>query len=300
MKYHRLLIAACFAFALPMQVFSEPPVVDESENFALIDEQQVATEQPVVHENYKQTQRDEETALAGNHYENGNGNNAILLDKIQGLQQEVQELRGQLEIQAHDLKLLQEQQLAFYKDLDARVPNEPLKTAKKEPLTDLTNNTKEAPNNTAPSPLAANKATAPVANIPANTVNRSNPADEQISYMAAYELVKNKKFDDALTAMQTFVAKHPQSGYTANAQYWLGELFMVKQSYPEAIEHFEVVLQQYPTSSKTAASMLKVGYALAAAGKTPEAIQRLEQVVATYPHTNTAQLAKVKLASLSH
>ena len=47
--------------------------------------------------------------------------NAKLIDKIQSLQQEVQELRGQLEVQAHDLKLLQQQQVAFYKDLDARL-----------------------------------------------------------------------------------------------------------------------------------------------------------------------------------
>ena len=136
----------------------------------------------------------------------------------------------------------------------------------------------------------------PVSNNAAHT----NPADEQISYLAAYELVKNKKFDEALIAMQTFVTQHPQGGYTANAQYWLGELYMVKKNYPEAIEHFEVVLQQFPSSSKSAASLLKIGYALAASGKKQDAIIRLQQVVKNYPDTNTAQLAKTKLGSLGN
>lgn len=292
----RFLIAACFACLLPFQVYAEAPVVDDSENFALLDEQQAAYEQPVARAHARETSDyDEESALARDTTEvssHSNGNNAVLLDKVQGLQQEIQELRGQLEVQAHDLKLLQQQQLAFYKDLDARVRNEPIKTAKKDPApTDLT----VASNQTTPNATAQPQ---PVGAVINHTV-RSNPADEQISYLAAYELVKNKKFDEALNAMQAFVTKYPQGGYTANAQYWLGELYMVKKNYPGAIERFEVVLQQFPSSSKSAASMLKIGYALAASGHKEDAIMRLQQVVKNYPDTNTAQLAKAKLESLS-
>ena len=292
---HRLLIAACFACLLPFNVFSEAPVVDDSENFALLDEQQAAYEQPVVNRNRHASDNGEESALANDTMEtssnNSNSKNAVLLDKIQGLQQEVQELRGQLEVQAHDLKLLQQQQLTFYKDLDSRIRHDPAKTAQNESVADVSIGQKDSPQN-----IAADKLqTQPII----NKAIRTNPADEQISYLAAYELVKNKKFDDALTAMQTFVTQYPQGGYTANAQYWLGELYMVKKSYPDAITHFEVVLQQFPSSSKSAASLLKIGYALAASGKKQDAIARLQQVVKNYPDTNTAQLAKAKLESLS-
>jgi tol-pal system protein YbgF len=126
----------------------------------------------------------------------------------------------------------------------------------------------------------------------------SNPADEQISYLAAYELVKNKKYDDALSAMQNFVAKYPQGGYTANAHYWLGELYMVKKDYSEAIKHFDIVLEQFPSSSKCSASMLKIGYALAASGKTTDARTKLLEVLKKYPDTSTAELASTKLQSL--
>ena len=299
---HRFLIAASFAFILPFNVFSEAPVVDDSENFALLDDQQAAYERPVAKAESHSSYNDEESALANDNIETtsnstSNNNNALLLDKVQGLQQEVQELRGQLEVQSHDLKLLQQQQLSFYKDLDARLRHEPVKTATNEPITDLSIGQKEAPKNIA-GQLDKSRSQAvvsPVINAPA----RTNPADEQISYLAAYELVKNKRFDDALIAMQTFVTKYPQGGYTANAQYWLGELYMVKKNYSSAIEHFDIVLQQYPSSSKSAASLLKIGYALAASGKKQEAITRLQQVVKNYPDTNTAQLAKTKLDALS-
>lgn len=98
--------------------------------------------------------------------------------------------------------------------------------------------------------------------------------------------------------MNVFVQKYPRGGYTANAQYWLGELYLVKKDYPKSIEHFNVVLQQFPTSSKSAASMLKVGYAYAAQGDKQEAQKFLQQVVRAYPGTPTAQLANSKLHTI--
>ena len=82
-----------------------------------------------------------------------------------------------------------------------------------------------------------------------------------------------------LRAMQTFVQKYPKGGYTANAEYWLGELYLVKKEYPKAIEHFDVVLQQFPSSSKSAASMLKAGYAYAAKGDNQEARKHFNKYV---------------------
>jgi len=127
---------------------------------------------------------------------------------------------------------------------------------------------------------------------------QTNPADEQISYLAAYDLVKNKQYNKAIKAMQQFVNQYPQGGYTANAQYWLGELYLVQKEYKKAIEHFTLVIDDYPSSSKTAASLLKMGYALAAVGQTREAKETLRQVIKNYPDTKTAQLAKTKLEML--
>lgn len=303
-KLHRLLLVLCFTCLLPLQASAEAPVVDDSENFAILDEQQAASEQPVAKAQLDNIDNDEEIALARDNT-NSNNDNASLLDKLKGMQQELQELRGQLEIQSHDLKLLQQQQLAFYKDLDARLTNNkstPLaQTIPSDQPTDLALGSQTASNNPSEASLKTalqDKQNPKIAIRPAANSTRTNPADEQISYLAAYELVKNKRFNEALAAMQTFVTQYPQGGYTANAHYWLGELYMVKNNYPKAIEHFDAVLQQFPSSSKAAASTLKIGYALAASGKTKEARTRLQQVLKNYPDTPTAQLASKKLELL--
>ncbi|MDP3561550.1 MAG: tol-pal system protein YbgF [Legionellaceae bacterium] len=309
----RFVIPACFASLLSYQVLAEAPVVDDSENFALLEEQQQAAREPSVAHDTENTSYDEtQPALAKETPSTSadNENSADLINKVQGLQQDIQELRGQLEVQAHELKQLQEQQLTFYKDLDARLSNNTSKIGKNTSTPTLSLNERVDPLNTAsPPPPPAPEPPKPTTNTPQaatdpqvhairTTSVNTNPADEQISYLAAYELVKNKRYEDAIVAMQSFVTKYPQGGYTANAQYWLGELYLVKKNYPDAISHFDVVLQQFPSSTKYSASLLKKGYALADSGQIGEAKERLHEVMNKYPDTNTAELAHLKLETL--
>ncbi|OGV46454.1 MAG: tol-pal system protein YbgF [Legionellales bacterium RIFCSPHIGHO2_12_FULL_42_9] len=279
--FRRTLLATSLTL-LSWGAYCEAPVVDESENFALF-ENQAANEHPGSQtiNRLNTINTEENTPLA--HEETNvarTSSNTELLNKFQGLQQDIQELRGQLDVQTHELTLLKQQQLDFYKDLDARLRHE------------------------VTSPIQQNTPTSQL-NIDEPLLHpvqatRSNPADEQISYLAAYELINNKRFNEALPAMQSFITKYPQGGYTANAHYWLGELYMVKKNYAEAIQHFDNVLQHFPSSSKSSASMLKIGYALAATGEIQAATLRLQSVIKQYPDTHAAQLAFAKLESIGN
>jgi tol-pal system protein YbgF len=294
---HHTLIAACMGCCLTWSAFAIAPVVDESENFALFDEHLAAVERPdvLMHtdeqdasdesaDNTESTNNDtialaHEEATSDSLQDEGSG---VSLNKLQGLQQELSELRGQLEVQTHALQTLKKQQLDFYQDLDKRL--------------------REAPNTATnihhPEDTQAFMTQPAFDAPPLHTATRGNPADEQIGYLAAYELVKNKEFDRAIMAMKRFIQQYPRGGYTANAHYWLGELYMVKQSFPDAIHQFETVLNTFPSSSKSSASSLKLGYAFEASGQKSAARKRLEAVVRDYPDTHAAQLATSKLESL--
>ena len=122
-------IAACFSLIVPTIGFAEAPVVDDSDNFAIIDEQPGAVrpyyDQPQIEnaeldgphaQKYQMDtdQDDDGPALAkddgfdqNSHAQNSVKNSAALIDRVQILQKEVQELRGQLEVQGHELKKLQ-------------------------------------------------------------------------------------------------------------------------------------------------------------------------------------------------
>lgn len=303
------ILALCFSCLLPLQGIAQAPVVDDSENFAILDEQQAANERPVARETpFEDSDNGEEIALAQDRdsvrkYDDPSDNsNVELLNKIKGLQQEVQELRGQLDVQTHELQLMKQQQLSFYKDFDARLRSSGSSTQAQAHV-------ESAPVDLSIGQSAATSATQSqsptktqpvvVSKTATRPAGRTNPVDEQIRYLAAYDLVKTRRFDEALVAMQDFTDQYPKGGYTANAQYWLGELYMVKKDYPQAIKHFEIVLKNFSSSSKAAACSLKIGYALAASGQESEARQRLQQVIKNFPDTPTAQLASTKLRTLN-
>lgn len=305
-KTRRTFLATLLTTSLTLgfshSVFAEAPVVDDSENFELF-EQQAANKAPATFKETRLASNTDnlDTPLA--HEDNHNAmtqtsDSTTLLNTIQGLQQDIQELRGQLEVQAHELKRLQQQQVEFYKDLDARVRGE--KSVSQQNLTQPTELNTLSQNNP-PATQNQNPSIQPTTSVATNSVVKTAvEKDEKSAYMAAYALINDKQFDDALPAMEGFIAHYPEGGYTANAHYWSGELYMVRKNYPEAIKHFETVLQKFPSSSKSSACLLKVGYALAASGEINEAKQKLQRVIQQYPDTHAAQLALAKLDSLGH
>ncbi len=286
---HHTLIAACLSCCLANATFADAPVVDESENFALFDEQLAAAERPdtfMPADDTNLLDSEEENDTVAIAREDNPSDTAqdttTLFNKVQSLQQELSELRGQLEVQTHALQSLKQQQLDFYKDLDTRLRDGSNTTAASDSHQKHAENTQQS-----------------LDNLPVSNAPRGNPADEQISYLSAYELVKNKEFDKAVMAMKSFIQHYPRGGYTANAHYWLGELYMTKKAFPDAIEQFETVLNTFPSSSKSSASSLKLGYALAASGQKDSARERLKAVIRDYPNTHAAQLAASKLETMS-
>jgi tol-pal system protein YbgF len=284
------VVMACLTTFYLTQVQAEAPVVDESNNFTVTaaqDEPFIA-EKPVAKVEMAQTGdeswQDPEDKAQSNE-------NAMLLSKVNELQRELQELRGQFEVQAHDLKLLQQQQLAFYKDLDTRLSEQDeIKNAStsKTAALDLDNSDTQKQQETPKAFEAPKRA----------KVSKVNPAEEQISYVSAYEFIKQKKYTQGLEAMQSFIDNYPQSHYSANAHYWLGELYFLKNNYAQAMDEFNVVMRDYPKSAKISASTLKLGYVYAAMGDINQAKRYLNQVQKLYPDTSTAQLAKTKLDDL--
>jgi len=259
---------------------AQAPIIDDSDNFSLVEEQDYNLPEQSVAKAQINEEEEDLTPLAQDNAPDINDAGS-LAEQLQTLQQEIQELRGQLEVQAHDLKLMQQQQLAFYKDLDNR-----LQTLKGSPSSN------EAQRASLPASLNLGTAS--------KSAERGNPADEQIRYLAAYDLVKNKRFDEATLAMKNFIAQYPQGGYTANAHYWLGELYLVKKENDSAIQEFETVLTRFPSSSKAASSQLKIAYALIASGKQGQARERLQEILRKYPDTPTAHMANNKLEALKH
>jgi tol-pal system protein YbgF len=218
-----------------------------------------------------------------------------MLDQITTLQQEVQQLRGDIEVQNHTLDSLQKQQRDLYLDIDRRLHR--LETGGVEgqaaaPLFPAPGG--EAPPAVpgAPAAMTAAPAAAPAAPPAQPTLS---PADQRKAYDQALELLKEGRYNDAAAAFQSFLREYPDSSYADNAQYWLGEVYYVTRQFQPALSEFDKVITVYPGSAKAADAKLKMGYIQYELKDWGKARGLLNDVVKAYPGTTSARLAQERL-----
>jgi tol-pal system protein YbgF len=119
------------------------------------------------------------------------------------------------------------------------------------------------------------------------------------AYQAAFGLLKDSQFDQAIAAFQQFLVTYPESSLADNAQYWLGEAYYVNKSFPEALAAFQRVITKYPQSRKVPDALLKVGYCYYELKQWQEAQDTLAQVVASYRDTPAGKLAQARLEKMA-
>ncbi len=193
--------------------------------------------------------------------------------QLDDLQNEVDELRGVTELHTHQLSQVLERQRELYQELDRRV-SQALKPASNVPTSI------EAP------------ATA------ANNGYSSNLTENEAYDRAVNLVLKEKRYDQAIPAFQTFNQNYPNSSYAANAHYWLGQLLFNKNALAKAKTEFEVVVSKYRDSTKRSDAMLKLAMVEQKQNNSAKARTLYQQLIKEYPNSSAAKLAEPRLASL--
>jgi len=213
-----------------------------------------------------------------------------LLEQVSNLQREVQQLRGDIEVQTHNMESLQKRQRDLYLDIDRRLHRLEAGGVQ-QPAAGVEGS---VPGVTAPA--AAVPAAARGAGAAAQPAAAAlHPADQRKDYGRALEQLKDGRYNEASTAFKAFLEKYPDSSYADNAQYWLGEVFYVTRQFQPALNEFGKVLSSHPDSPKVADAKLKMGYIQYELKDWARAQELLNQVVKGYPGTTTARLAQERL-----
>jgi tol-pal system protein YbgF len=122
--------------------------------------------------------------------------------------------------------------------------------------------------------------------------------DKESTYAAAYELFKEEKFDKARDAFLNFLKQYPDTEYSDNAQFWIGESYYFEKKYENAILEYEKVVKNYPDGDKVPYALLKEGITFLNLGDKASAKLILQRVIKDYPNTNQARTAKAKLLTI--
>jgi len=115
------------------------------------------------------------------------------------------------------------------------------------------------------------------------------------NYQAAFELLKEQRYEPAAMAFQQFLVSFPDSQLADNAQYWLAESYYVTDQFESALQQFQSVISRFPRSRKVPDALLKIGYSNYGLQRWESARGALGRVQADYPDTTAARLAEQRL-----
>ena len=195
-----------------------------------------------------------------------------MLRRLERLQQDVQTMRGEMEQVNHSIEGIKKRQRDLYLDIDQRL---------------------SALETSGPAATEQNDNTAGAASEGA--VATADDRKELTEYQNAFEILRARRYDDAIIAFKSYIEHYPSGKYTANAKYWLGEANYVTRRFPVAIEELNKVLKDHPQSNKVQDALLKIGFSYYELQQWPEARASLQKLVDAYPNTTAGKLARKRL-----
>jgi tol-pal system protein YbgF len=195
---------------------------------------------------------------------------------IQSLRKEISLLRGQIEQQEYELGSMKQRQRNLYLDMDRRINN-------------VEAGGGYAGNGASPVPPPSSTGGAAMAPAAAGD------ADGQEAYSKAFALLKEGQYKQSIAAFEAFKTSYPNSKYSDNAQYWLGEASYVSRDYKKALTEFQQLIARYPKSSKNPGARLKIGYVYFELKNWPAAREALQKVVKLYPDSTVSKKANERL-----
>jgi tol-pal system protein YbgF len=182
-----------------------------------------------------------------------------LSNLIDGLRQDIANLRGQIEVLSNRIDGLDKRQKDLYVDLDTRLRKfEQGQTDKDK---------------------AAQAAAA-----------------EQQAYEAGLAQFKANNYGTAIQSLQSFLATYPQSPLAPSAQYWIGNAHYALRDYKNAIAAQQKVIANWPESSKAPDALLNIASSQAEAGDPNGSRNTLRTLVSKYPSSPAADQAKQRLS----
>ena len=131
-----------------------------------------------------------------------------------------------------------------------------------------------------------------------NLVKVTGSPDPEELYNGAYSKLSKGDFKASREEFKKFLQLFPQTEYSDNAQFWIGESYYREKRYEEAIIEFEEVIKKYPQGNKVPDAQLKQAFSFIALDDTNSAKLLLGKIIKQYPDSDQAAIAQAKIKSL--
>ena len=217
-----------------------------------------------------------------------------MLERLEDVQRELAELRGQQEMHDHKIRRLVDRQRELYMDLDRRLAV----LERGGAVVETAPTGSDGGGDSAAAPSSPTGSGDAAAAGEGRTLSPADAAAEQAAYEKAFNLLTEGRYEQARQAFSQFLAAYPQGNHSGNAQYWLAESYYLSRDFDRALQEFRKVFDQYPGNPKVSRAKLKIGFVHFERGDWVAARRALEGVTRQYPGTAPARLAQQRLAEM--
>lgn len=234
--------------------------------------------------------------------------------QVQQLQEELADLRNQVEVQQNEIERLKQRQRDFYDDLDRRVRATEraagISTAGSASTPGGDGGTGASAGTESAGSGAGGQQRPATATVEqwqsrsgqqgqqsgsTQTASAANPAAIQDAYDQAFDLLKQSRYAEAIEAFDGFLGKYPASDLADDAQYWIAEAQYVTRDFDAAQSGFRTVVDRFPESSRVPDALLKIGYIQYETGNVAAARDTLQEVIDRFPGSRVAVSAETRL-----
>lgn len=107
-------------------------------------------------------------------------------------------------------------------------------------------------------------------------------------------IVKDQNFEEAARVLNAFIQAYPKNPLAANAHYWLGRTYFVRENFKQAAFTFAEGFQKYPNSDKAPANLLNLGMSLSRMKQTKEACTAFSRLLKNFPKASAGIKRRVQ------
>lgn len=122
--------------------------------------------------------------------------------------------------------------------------------------------------------------------------------DEKQAFEHAMNLIRKGSFEVAVTSLQGFVKRYPDSGYNPAAWYWLGNAQYASEQYKEALDSYRRLLSLAPAHPRVPEARLAMANCQLELKDSKAARRTLEDLMRLHPNSEAAATAKDRLTKL--
>jgi len=113
-------------------------------------------------------------------------------------------------------------------------------------------------------------------------------------YAYAFGLLNQNDYAGGERAFKEFLAQHSTDPLAANAQYWLGRTYFARNNFNEAVRTFAEGYKKYPHAQRAPENLLYLGRSLAAINQKTNACQAFGRMLSEYPKATDATKASAQ------